>query len=190
MCCPRAAKIELLRYLADLSPVGLIQADADGRFTYANARWCQMTGYPRETALGLGWDQVVHPEDAEAVREAWTRMREYGVPFSLEFRYLQPDGQRDLGMQPGDGIAGCAGAGHRLSWDGHGDHGGAADARGSAAVPGRTRNAGARADDAVGANGHDRDRFVGCHHQLRYYGPDRQLEPRGRERIFGYTARR
>jgi PAS domain S-box-containing protein len=90
---PANRENELLRFLADITPLGIVQADADGRFTYANARWCQMTGYPRETALGLGWDQVVHPEDVETVREAWSRMREYGVPFSLEFRYLQPTGK-------------------------------------------------------------------------------------------------
>jgi PAS domain S-box-containing protein len=90
---PVSKENDLIRFLADISPLGIVQVDVEGRFVYANARWCQMTGYPRETALGLRWDQVIHPEDVELVSRTWHRMQEYGLPFSLEFRYLQPSGK-------------------------------------------------------------------------------------------------
>lgn len=80
---------ELLRHLADLSPVGIMQTDREGRFVYANAKWCQMTGYAQDGVVGRGWEEVVHPEDVEAMRDAWARMQEYGVPFSMEFRYVR-----------------------------------------------------------------------------------------------------
>jgi PAS domain S-box-containing protein len=85
-----SSEIQLLRYLADLSPIGVLQADTNGRFVYANARWCQMIGCPSEAVVGREWTDFVHSEDRELVREGWTRMREYGVPFSLEFRCVSP----------------------------------------------------------------------------------------------------
>ena len=54
--------------LAQIAPIGIIRADSQGRYIYANARWCEMTGYPAETALGIGWDRVVHPEEAVWLR--------------------------------------------------------------------------------------------------------------------------
>ena len=90
---PAHSENELLRHLADLSPVGIVQTDTEGRYVYANARWCQMTGYSQDWVTGRDWDVVVHPEDVETVREAWIRMNEYGVPFSMEFRYERADGE-------------------------------------------------------------------------------------------------
>ncbi|WP_162145304.1 PAS domain-containing sensor histidine kinase [Chthoniobacter flavus] len=84
---------ELLRHLADLSPIGIIHTDRKGRFAHVNARWCQMTGYTPDWAIGREWEEVVHPEDVEGVRETWARMNEYGVPFSQEFRYMHADGR-------------------------------------------------------------------------------------------------
>ncbi|MEI9894706.1 MAG: PAS domain S-box protein [Chthoniobacter sp.] len=84
---------DLLRHLADISPVGIIQTDKEGRYVYANARWCQMTGYDRDMVIGQSWDMVVHPEDVQKVGETWERMNEYGVPLSMELRYVRADGQ-------------------------------------------------------------------------------------------------
>ena len=85
----------LLRFLADLSPIGVVQADPGGHFVYANARWCQMAGCTEATAVNCNWMDFVHPDDVEMVREAWTRMHDYGVPFSLEFRY-RPKSDREV----------------------------------------------------------------------------------------------
>jgi PAS domain S-box-containing protein len=82
---------ELLRHLADLSPVGIVQTDTEGRFVYVNAKWSQMTGYSRDQVMGRGWEDIVHPDDLESMHEAWARMHEYGVPFSMEYRCLRPD---------------------------------------------------------------------------------------------------
>src|SRR4051794_40856722 len=90
---PANGEDDWVQSLAQIAPIGIIRADAQGRFIYANARWCEMTGYPAETALGLGWDRVVHPEDVEKVRAAWRSMRECGLPFGLEFRYVKPSGR-------------------------------------------------------------------------------------------------
>ena len=90
---PVHGEIDLLRHLADLSPIAISQTNLAGRFVYANARWCQMTGHAQDWVIGRKWDEVVHPDDVETVRETWARMKEYGVPFSMEFRYLRPDAE-------------------------------------------------------------------------------------------------
>ncbi len=90
---PARGENELLRHLADLSPIGIIQTDSEGRYVYANARWRQMTGYTYEQLLGRNWSVVLHPDDVRTVAETWARMNEYGVPFSMEFRCVRPDGK-------------------------------------------------------------------------------------------------
>jgi len=90
---PVNGEMELLRHLADLSPVGVIQTDKEGRYVYANARWCQITGYPRDAVIGQSWDLVVHPDDVQNVTDTWVRMNEYGMPFSMELRYVRSDGK-------------------------------------------------------------------------------------------------
>jgi CheY-like chemotaxis protein len=52
----------------DVAREGICILDADGRFTYANAAYCELYGYDREDLLGESW-QRVHP-DPEADRLA------------------------------------------------------------------------------------------------------------------------
>ncbi len=84
---------EWLRCLARISPVGIYRADAAGLCIYVNERWCELTGYPRDAALGSGWERVIHPEDRARVSEEWGRLTAQGRPFRSEYRYLQPGGR-------------------------------------------------------------------------------------------------
>ena len=84
---------EWMRLLLRISPVAIFRADADGNCTYANERWCDLTGYPLETALGSGWRLVVHPDDVPLVMTEWERSCREGTPFSLEHRYVRADGR-------------------------------------------------------------------------------------------------
>jgi PAS domain S-box-containing protein len=52
----------------DIAREGICTLDADGRFSYANAAYCELYGYDREELLGESWQQV-HP-DPEADRLA------------------------------------------------------------------------------------------------------------------------
>jgi PAS domain S-box-containing protein len=78
--------------LAGAVPVGLFEADARGRYTYVNARWCEMTGLTTEGALGDGWIGAIHPEDRERVVSAWHRLVRTAAPFRAEYRFLLPEG--------------------------------------------------------------------------------------------------
>jgi PAS domain S-box-containing protein len=81
-----------LRRIADESPVGIFRADANGRFIYVNARWCELTGRSAMEALESAWDHVIHPGDAGRVRDEWIAMMREGRPLSSECRFVRPDG--------------------------------------------------------------------------------------------------
>jgi PAS domain S-box-containing protein len=54
---------ELVRLLAQIAPVGIVQTDASGLCVFANDRWCAMTGTTVRQALGAGWSDALHPDD-------------------------------------------------------------------------------------------------------------------------------
>jgi diguanylate cyclase (GGDEF)-like protein/PAS domain S-box-containing protein len=78
--------------LAELLPIGVYETDPDGRFVYVNAHWAELTGVDRDAAHGESWASVVHPEDLDRVIGEWRRSRAETRDFSLEYRYLRPDG--------------------------------------------------------------------------------------------------
>jgi len=78
--------------LVSSAPAGVFEADANGRYTFVNDRLCQFAGRPAEQLLGENWLQALHPEDRERVQNAWGNFVKQGIPFDLEFRFLQPDG--------------------------------------------------------------------------------------------------
>jgi diguanylate cyclase (GGDEF)-like protein/PAS domain S-box-containing protein len=79
--------------LAEHLPIGVYETDLRGHFVYVNARWTELTGIDREAAEGESWASVVHPEDLERVVTEWRRSRVEGRDFSLEYRYVRPDGK-------------------------------------------------------------------------------------------------
>ncbi|QMS86862.1 PAS domain S-box protein [Nostoc edaphicum CCNP1411] len=88
-----------LRYanLAEAAPVAIFRLDALGNCIYANDRWSEMTGRPTQEALGVGWIQALHPEDAERLGREWSLKFEQGHVNPREFyqsegRHLRPDG--------------------------------------------------------------------------------------------------
>jgi diguanylate cyclase (GGDEF)-like protein/PAS domain S-box-containing protein len=78
--------------LARRLPIGVYETDVEGRFVYVNDCWSALSGLDAETALGQSWASVVHPEDLDRVGAEWRSSREDERPFSLEYRYLRPDG--------------------------------------------------------------------------------------------------
>lgn len=74
--------------LAEVLPVGIFHADAEGNCTYVNERWCRIAGISFKEALGEGWLRAVHSEDREQVAYEWYRSAQTHTPFKLEFRFL------------------------------------------------------------------------------------------------------
>jgi PAS domain S-box-containing protein len=72
--------------------VGLSELDLTGRFRRVNGALCQMLGRSEEELLGLHMDDIIHPLDMDENRKRVACLLADGVPFTLEKRYLKPDG--------------------------------------------------------------------------------------------------
>ncbi len=80
------------RGLAAAAPVGIFQADAEGKCQYVNERWSDIAGMSAAEALGTGWLRALHPVDRARVRQAWREAVTGRKAFKLRYRFLRPDG--------------------------------------------------------------------------------------------------
>jgi diguanylate cyclase (GGDEF)-like protein/PAS domain S-box-containing protein len=83
----------MYRMLTQVAPVGIFHADAQGRCTFVNRQWCELTGSRLEEALGRSWLETVHPQDKERVQQECSLAVLRRRTFDAEFRYLHPDGK-------------------------------------------------------------------------------------------------
>ena len=81
------------RTLAAVLPVGIWEVDAKGQCNYTNEAWQRDTELSLEQSLGWGYTDAVHPDDREALLEAWQDAVATSVPFQHEFRFLTPSGK-------------------------------------------------------------------------------------------------
>jgi PAS domain S-box-containing protein len=75
-------------------PVGVFRTDVDGHCLYVNDRWCQIAGLGVEAAAGFGWIASLHPDDCQLVVDEWYASTEAERPFSLEYRFVNAEGNR------------------------------------------------------------------------------------------------
>jgi PAS domain S-box-containing protein len=89
----RALRASEYRYqaLAELAPVGIYRADADGQTVYINPRGLELLRQTMEEARGAGWVNALHPDDAERVRLHWRERVGSPHPSLAEFRILSAD---------------------------------------------------------------------------------------------------
>ncbi|MTJ11885.1 PAS domain S-box protein [Anabaena sp. UHCC 0187] len=90
----RELKASEQRYatLAASAPVGIYRADAAGNCLYVNNQWCENTGLTPQAAAAGGWKKSLHPEDRDIVEAQWDHFVQTGETFSLEYRFVRPDG--------------------------------------------------------------------------------------------------
>lgn len=74
------------------APVGIAQTDLSGRYVLANGRYCSIVGRSEQTLRQVRMQNLTHPEDAGQHEAERARMLRTGRPFSLEKRYVRPDG--------------------------------------------------------------------------------------------------
>ena len=86
---------ELVRLLAQIAPVGIVQTDASGQCVFVNDRWCALTGTTVAQALGAGWSDALHPDDVERVTEEWLSAAEHGAELRTDCR-LRPAGGGEI----------------------------------------------------------------------------------------------
>ena len=73
-------------------PIGLFGTDPRGGCTWTNLRWREIFGLEEQECLGMGWMEVLHPEDRQMVIDEGNAMATQGRDFQLAFRLLRRDG--------------------------------------------------------------------------------------------------
>jgi PAS domain S-box-containing protein len=87
-----AEKEKMFHMLTAASPVGIFQADAEGRCTYVNERLERVTGRSAADLSENGWRSIVHPEDLPGALDEWIRAARAGHDFELSLRLVTPKG--------------------------------------------------------------------------------------------------
>jgi PAS domain S-box-containing protein len=71
---------------------GIAQATTHGKFTDANERFCQLTGYTKEELLEQTVKDITHPDDWPRNEELVAKALREGKNFFIEKRYIRKDG--------------------------------------------------------------------------------------------------
>lgn len=72
--------------LAEAIPQIVWIADGNGRTTYINKRWYEMTGTRQGGEVGTGWMESVHPDDRLPMNDKWQQCLRSGDTFEIEYR--------------------------------------------------------------------------------------------------------
>jgi PAS domain S-box-containing protein len=78
--------------VADSAPVMMWMSGPDKQFTYLSQPWFDFTGRSPTQALGAGWRERVHPDDAEQCQAVYERAFAQRVDFEMEYRLRHRDG--------------------------------------------------------------------------------------------------
>lgn len=85
--------------MAEHAPVGMFMADADGRITYCNEMWRQVSKLQGHSDTVTDWMSSVNDDDRQTLETAWLRLIDDGEPISVEFR---PSNQERRADRPAD----------------------------------------------------------------------------------------
>ncbi len=88
----RARAEQRLRFLADTIPSIVWTCAPDGTVTYANRHWYEYYGRTADGGPAELTRLMLHPDDAEPVRELVTRSLQSGEKFEFEARHRSHDG--------------------------------------------------------------------------------------------------
>jgi formate hydrogenlyase transcriptional activator len=81
-----------LRQVIDTIPQQIWSGPADGTMDFCNSRWRQELGLTLEELQGDGWQRMIHPDELERVKQAWSYSVEHGTPYEQEERHLLATG--------------------------------------------------------------------------------------------------
>jgi two-component system, chemotaxis family, CheB/CheR fusion protein len=86
-------KEEWFRATADNAPVMIWVADADKKTSFVNKAWLEFRGDELDAAIGRSWIENMHPDDKEKVEAIYESSYANLVPFAIEYRSKNKDGE-------------------------------------------------------------------------------------------------
>jgi diguanylate cyclase (GGDEF)-like protein/PAS domain S-box-containing protein len=107
-----------LHTLIKISPVGIVQLDADGGLLSANDQWLALSGLTLTESLGDGWAHTIHPDDLLRVATGWGAAVAAGSPYNATLRFQTPQGEVrwvQVNTAPIHGLDGTAVVGHQAA---------------------------------------------------------------------------
>jgi PAS domain S-box-containing protein len=81
-----------LRTIIDAIPGFVWSATPDGNIDFLNHRWCEYTGGSMTDACGSGWQEAIHPDDADRLPAYWRSLLDSGDAGEFEARLRRFDG--------------------------------------------------------------------------------------------------
>ena len=72
--------------------VGIAETDLAGKFVLANEQFCQIVGRSKKDLYQLAIPDLTHPDDLAANFWLFERVIKEGTPFTIEKRFIRPDG--------------------------------------------------------------------------------------------------
>ncbi len=81
------------RTTLDSIPVQAWCALPDGSAEFQSRPWLEYTGLPADKARGWGWQDAIHPDDAEQYVKSWLEIKGSRAPGEAEARFRRFDGQ-------------------------------------------------------------------------------------------------
>jgi two-component system CheB/CheR fusion protein len=81
------------RTLVEGMPQLIWRAADGGHWTWSSPQWSTYTGQGEDSALGLGWLDMLHPDDRDAAKAAWQRAAQ-GRALDMEVRVFHESEQR------------------------------------------------------------------------------------------------
>ena len=80
------------RIIVKHAPVGIARLSLDGCFTEVNPEFCRITGYAREEALYLTFEDLIHPDDLKETLVGYARLQAGHITsFRQQKRYVRKD---------------------------------------------------------------------------------------------------
>lgn len=76
--------------MAEFAPVGIFIADNEGRITYCNDTWYEISRIPKHSSATANWMDYIMEEDKRRVEALWFNLVHTAAPLNAEFRFRAP----------------------------------------------------------------------------------------------------
>ena len=81
------------RAITDAMPQMVWATQADGYHDYYNRLWYEFTGVEPGATDGVGWSEMVHPDDRDRSWNTWRASLASGAPYEIEYRMRHHSGE-------------------------------------------------------------------------------------------------